>query len=188
MWRLVAVMCLLMALASPLRAELGGTVVEVVNGHTLVLSDGTKVLLRGIEVPNSQIAKEWLEVYVLERKVVLMHASKAGMGTYLAVPVILHKRDVCGMMLYMGHAKIADKDAAFGKRLVSWRTYQKHAQLLQLGLWAGAAAKTTASAAKAAAAVPAAAVRAVARPRGAGGGVLIGAPIGMGTPLWEKPK
>lgn len=113
-----------------------GIVTEVVDGDTVVLADGRTVDLVGVQESGDPAAKEWLEVYCLDRRITLRHAQRISWGHVRAMPVLWDRMDVCGLMLACGHCKVIQPEAVPDKVLVRWRVYEAKATRLQLGMWA----------------------------------------------------
>lgn len=119
-------------------APVEGQVVEVPNADEIVLDNGMTVELSGVDGSNSAAAQEWLKIYVMDRRVKLLHAKRIGFGRVRAVPVLWDKTDVCGLMLVGGHARVVTTKALPETVIVRYRTYEQKARLKNLGMWAKA--------------------------------------------------
>lgn len=110
-------------------------VTRVIDGDTLELVNGRIIRLTGIDAPEKSqpmgdIAKQWLEIYTLERRVTLLDVKRAAYNRESA-RVQWHNVDVNGSLIQRGFAWVDSRYAP----LQQWDNYQLSAQTNKLGVW-----------------------------------------------------
>lgn len=115
-----------------------GTVVGFEGVGTLVLLDGRRVGILGIDITGFNQAQTdralaWLEVFVLDRTVEFRETYKTGFGAVAGVP-IWNRKDVVGSLLRIGAVKMNGTGIS-DRRRAYWAEQVEFAKQRQYGIW-----------------------------------------------------